>query len=186
MRESLSKCNGGAPYTEEEQRENKIETNVQPLMAPRLMHDARRQMSGASTRTSNFFKVNVDTGNEASDSVASYIITKKINKVLKRSLKYLETLRGQDANVVLHGKGTVVWEDANYWCPKVIGVEDFKVPSGTKIDFSNLTHFAIREEWSAAELMRKVSGKRVYPGWNVAEVKKLIRSWWMKGRKRMT
>ena len=171
----IEKFNGGAPFTEQEQKENNIFTNVQPLMAPRLAHDARRQLSGAANRTTNFFKVTVDTGNEASDSVASFVITKKINRVLKQSRKYLETLRGQDANVVMHGKGAVIWDDPNYWCPKVIGVEDLKVPSGTYIDFSNLTHFAIFEEWSAAELMRKVGGKRVYPGWNVGKVKKLIK-----------
>ena len=171
----IDKFNGNAPYTDQEARENNIFTNVQPLMAPRLAHDARRQLSGAANRTTNFFKVTVDTGNEASDSVASFIITKKINRVMKQSRKYLETLRGQDANVVLHGKGAVIWDDPNYWCPKVIGVEDLKVPAGTYIDFSNLTHFAIYEEWSAAELMRKVSGKRVYPGWNVSAVKTLIK-----------
>lgn len=171
----IEKFNGGAPFTEEEQKANNLFTNVQPLMAPRLAHDARRQLSGAATRTTNFFKVQVDTGSDASDAVASYIVTKKMNRVLKQSRKYLETLRGQDANVVLHGKGAVIWDDPNNWCPKVIGVEDLKIPSGTYIDFSNLTHFAIYEEWSAAELMRKVIGKRVYPGWNVPKVKRIIR-----------
>lgn len=171
----IDKFNGNAPFTEQEAAENNIFTNVQPLMAPRLAHDARRQLSGAATRTSNFFKVNVDVTGQASDTVASYHITKNLNKCLKYSRKYLETLRGQDANVVLHGKGVVIWEDPFSWCPKVVSVEDMKVPAGTYIDLSNLTHFAIYEEWSAAELMRKVSGKRVYPGWNVSAVKALIK-----------
>ena len=46
--------NGGAPYTQQEAMDNGILTNVQPLTAMRLAHDARGQLDHATSATGNY------------------------------------------------------------------------------------------------------------------------------------
>lgn len=168
--------NGGAPYTQQEAAENGIFTNVQPLMAPRLAHDARRQLDRARAPGGTYFNLAIDFGPPDQQRMLSRVITNAINKQLKCNRRFTELLRGIDANVVLHGRGPVIWNDGQDPLPTLIGIEDAKFPADTLIDFSNLSHFAVYMPLSAAELMDKVNRKRVDPGWNVKYVKKVIRS----------
>lgn len=166
--------NGGAPYTDNEALENGIFTNVQPLMAPRLAHDARRQLARSTAATGNYFTVKINL-NAPSEVVAnvSAIVTKAINKALKKDRHLVELLRGIDANVVLHGRGPVLWDDDMDPLPRMLAIEDLKLPTDTYTDFSNLTHFAVYMQLSAAELMEKITRKK-NPGWNVPEVKRVV------------
>jgi len=166
--------NGKEPYTEQETEENSIFTNVQPLMAPRIAHEARRQLAQASMRTGKYFTIAVDMKDKEQAAMASAVATSKLNRILKASMPFYEVLRGADANVVLHGRGPSMWDSQFGWCPKLLSVEDLKVPSNTRIDFSNASYFAVYQETSAAELLRKIGGKYVDKGWNVPAVKRLI------------
>ncbi len=166
--------NGVSPYTEREAEENNIFTNVQPLIAPRIAHEARRQLAQSALRGERFFTVTIDTKDKEKRDIVSMVVTKRINRILRDSMRYYEVLRGADANVVLHGRGPSMWDDPFAWCPRLLSVEDLKVPSNTLIDFSNLQYFAVYQEATAAELMRYVTRKRVDPGWNVPAVKRLV------------
>src|SRR5687767_15712540 len=48
--------NGSQPYTDQEQRENNINTNVNFLDAPRIAHQARNTLNNAFLKPGNFFK----------------------------------------------------------------------------------------------------------------------------------
>lgn len=167
--------NGGAPYTQQEAAENGIFTNVQPLMAPRLAHDARRQLDRARAPGGSYFNLAIDFGPPDQQRMLSRVITNAINKQLKDNRRFTELLRGIDANVVLHGRGPVLWNDGQDPLPTLLGIEDAKFPTDTYIDFSNLSHFAVYMPLSSAELMDKVHRKRVNPGWNIKYVKEVIK-----------
>lgn len=167
--------NGGAPYTDAEARADGIYTNVQPLMAPRLVHDARRQLSNATSSTGNYFTATIDVGSPEVQKLIASKVVGAINRQLKKKLPFSELLRGLDANVVLHGRGPALWDDDQDPIPRLLAIEDLKVPTDTYIDFSNLSHFAVYMPLSAAELWKKVGRKRVTPGWNVEYTKKVIK-----------
>lgn len=166
--------NGGSPYTSQEAEENGILTNVQPLMAPRLAHDARRQLDRSRNATGSYFNLSIDYGPVDQQEVLSRAVSRIINKQLREDTCFGELLRGMDANMVLHGRGPVIWDDDMDPIPKCLSIEDIKLPTDTYVDFSNLSHFAVYMPLSAAELMDKVSRKRVNPGWNVKYVKQVI------------
>jgi len=168
--------NGAPPWTEKEAEENHIFTNVQPLIAPRVAHEARRQLAQATMRNGRFFKVSVDLKDKSKAEIVSYEVTNRLNRILRGSMRFYEILRGADANVVIHGRGPSMWDDRHAWCPVLLSIEDLKVPTNAYVDFSNVSFFAVYQEASAAELLRKISGKNVDPGWNVPAVKRLIAS----------
>lgn len=165
---------GEAPFTEKEAIDNHFYTNVQPLMAPRIAQQARQQLSRATMRGRIRFSVDVDLGDMNLAKFVSGEITRLINLPIVRSKAYRTVCFGVDATLFLHGRGPVIWDDTHRWLPRTLGLEDFKVPSSTFTDFSNLSHFAVYQEISVAELYRKISGKFVDPGWRVERVKRLL------------
>lgn len=167
--------NGQAPYTEEQARENNLAVNYNDLSAPRMAHDARRQFSSAFQKPANFFKVQVDSGPVHKRATYSTIITKELNKLLKKSLPYFETLRSTFANVVLHGIGPVVWQDCERWYPKAKGVEDILVPGRTTLDLDNMSLFAVFESYTPMQLRKLTMGPNRDPGWNMDLVGKAIK-----------
>jgi hypothetical protein len=166
--------NGDPPYTESEASENSIETNVNFLEATNIAHDARRQFSNAFLKSGNFFTVSLDGGPVHKRYDWGKIITKEINKRMKRSLAYVECRRSTFAQVVLHGKGPALWEDKFSWCPKAYGIEDVLLPSKTLVSMENLDHFAVFCQYTAGALYRKTHGKVADPAWNKPMVEKLL------------
>ncbi len=168
--------NGGQPFTDQEAEENHIYTNVQPLVAPRIAHEARRQLAQATMRSGRYFNVSIDLKDKEKASLVSVAVTDQINRILKNTDRFYELLRGADATVVLHGRGPSMWDDYYAWCPKLLSIEDLKLPTNTYVDLSNLYYFAVYQELTAAELWRHINGSRADPGWNVPAVKRLIAS----------
>ena len=114
--------NGTAPYSEQEALENNLAVNFNDLSAPRSGHDARAQIAGNFQKTANYFKVTIDSGPAHKRQERSSIITKELNKRLKKSLSYLESQRSCFANLVLHGIGPCTWQDPQRSYPKAKGV----------------------------------------------------------------
>lgn len=166
--------NGLPPFSEQEARENKLQTNVNFLEGPNIIHNARTQLSNAFLKPGYYFNVNLDAGPPHLRRTWSRILTQEINRILKRSLSYTEQLRSTHAQIVLHGIGPALWENPNEWCPYARGIEDVLVPSGTFIDMENLSHFAVFRRYTAAELYRKTHGDAVDPGWDVPLADKCI------------
>src|SRR3954463_13798193 len=85
--------NGAPPFSEEDMRDNKSVTNVNFLESTTLAHNARRQFYNAFLKSGNYFTVNVDAKPRHKQKKWSAIITKEINKRMKRSLPYFENFR---------------------------------------------------------------------------------------------
>jgi hypothetical protein len=166
--------NGAPPFSEEDMRDNKSVTNVNFLESTTLAHNARRQFYNAFLKSGNYFTVNVDAKPRHKQKKWSAIITKEINKRMKRSLPYFENFRSTFASVVLHGIGPNLWNDKESWCPTMCGVEDVLVPGNTYLTMENLPFFAVYRPYTAMQLKKKISGPNIDAGWNVPLVTKLI------------
>lgn len=166
--------NGFPPYTEEEVSENNLAVNVNFLESTRLAHDARSQFNNAFTKPGNYFTARTDMGPRHKRSKYGAIVTREINRIMKRSLPYFECYRSKFALDVLHGIGPATWQDGDVWCPDPAGIEDILVPGNTLITLKNLSMFAIYRSFSAPELIRLAKGPKKDPGWNVGLVDKCL------------
>lgn len=166
---------GFPPFSEEEQDINHFDTNVNFLEAPGLAHKARSTWNNAFLKPGLFFTVTLDSGPVHKRGSWGHTITKEINRALKGSLPYIETIRATGAQVILHGVGPKMWERAATWRPVEIGIEDLLVPSRTRVNLSNLDYFAVYREYTPGELFGMTHGKRVDPGWNMGVVRKVLK-----------
>lgn len=166
--------NGVPPYSDEQVRENNLAVNVNFLEATKLAHDARRQFYNAFLKPGNFFVITLDSGPIYKRRKWAKILTHHLNRCLKRSQSYFETMRSTFANVVLHGIGPCAWGDKEIAIPKAIGVEDVLFPSQTLVSMENTEFFAIARRYTAAQLHRLTTGPKVDPGWKLPVVKQCI------------
>lgn len=162
--------NGDQPFTEAEMRENSISTNVNRLDGPRIIAQARSQLSSAHMKSANYFSVNLDYGNPVKKQEWANIITRCMNRKMKRCRPYADVLESQFASTILHGIGPVTWLRDKNWKPIARGIEDVFVPTGTYLTLENLTHFAIYVTFTAAEL----SAMKDQKGWNNGLIDRLI------------
>lgn len=166
--------NGHPPYTEQEVQENNLAVNVNFLESTRLAHDARSQFANAFTKPGNFFGARTDTGPRHKRSTWGTIVTKEINRRMKKNLPYFEKNRSVFALDVLHGIGPATWADQEMWCPDPAGVEDILIPGKTLLTFKNLAMYAVYRSFSAPELIKLTRGPNVDPGWNQDLVSKCL------------
>lgn len=166
--------NGVPPYSDEQVRENNLAVNVNFLEATKLAHDARRQFYNAFLKPGNFFVITLDSGPIYKRRTWGKVLTKELNRCLKRSQGYYETMRSTFANVVLHGIGPTAWTDKETAIPKAIGVEDVLLPSQTLVSMENVEFFAIARRYTASQLYRLTTGPKVDPGWKLPVVRQSI------------
>lgn len=166
--------NGDPPYTAEEATENQIEINRNFLHGVQVLSEARRQWNQAFMSTPRYFNVVIDKGPPQERDRWGKVISKELNRSLKKSRAMMEQIRATGANVILHGIGPVTWRDRDYPFPEVLPIDGLLIPGGTDIDFENLTRFAIRREYTPAQLHDLISGPKVDPGWNLSLAKKRI------------
>lgn len=161
-------ANGVPPYTETEVQENGISVNVNSLELTSLAHAGRMQFLQGFVKPGKYFSCQTDFGPLHERQRRSEVVTREINRILKNSVKYYETIRGQFAQLVLHGISPSVWENRHQLIPRVIGIEDCLVPSGTILGFENLPHLFLYRSFTAMELYRLVYGcGEPDPGWNL-------------------
>jgi len=166
--------NGLPPYTANEVEQNRIITNVNDLTASRLFFDTTKQFSNAFLKAGNYFTVRLTCGPTHKRDEWSRIITTEINRVMKKSQRYRQTLRNVFAQLVLHGIGPASWGTPQMWIPTMHQLCDVLIPSQTLLTMENLSHFAIYRRYTAAQLAQKISGPRVDKGWNKGVVAKCI------------
>jgi hypothetical protein len=166
--------NGAPPYTEDEVEANGIEVNVNFLESTRLAHDARSAFTNAFMKPGMYFRVHTDRGPEHLRTRFGTIVSKELNRIMKLSLCYTESLRSKFSQLVLHGIGPNVWQNAEEWCPHPIGVEDLLVPSNTFLHFKNLPFFCVLRDFTAPELIKLTRGEYVDPGWNLDLVRRAL------------
>src|SRR4030095_12625692 len=166
--------NGNPPYSAKEQSENRIFTNVNFLEAAKIAHDPRSQMNNAFLKPGNYFTIRGDNAPPEKRQEFSNIVTREINRVMKKSLSYTVFLQNIFAQVVLHGAVPAVWPTAKRWIPDFIAMDDCLFPSGTRTSLDNLEYFAVLRRYTAGELINRTRGKAVDPGWNMPLVNKII------------
>lgn len=166
--------NGVPPYTEQEVEENKIDVNVNFLEGTRLLHDARAQYYQAFLKPGKYFTLTTDFGSQTKRSHYAAIVSREMNRIMKRSLKYFEVMRSKFGMLALHGISPAVWENEDKWCPKSIGVEDALVPSNTLVGFDNLPLLVVYRSFTGYELAKLTAKRHRDPGWNMPLVKRAI------------
>jgi hypothetical protein len=166
--------NGVPPYSDTEVQDNHISVNVNFLESTRLAHDARSQFTNAFQKPGKFFTARTDTGARHKRQSYGSIVSTAINRRMKKSLVYMETLRSQFALDILHGIGPATWEDNETWCPDPRGIEDILIPANTHLTFKNLPFFAVMRSFTATELIKLTRGPHVDPGWNMEVVNSAI------------
>lgn len=167
-------ANGNSPWTVAEADAAQIQTNVNWLEMPEMCADARRTYYNAFFKQGNFFKAACNYGNAVKRRKWGAIVTAEINRMMKRSRAYTETLKSQLAMCVLHGIGPVVWFDRERWCPRSVSLEDVLIPSDTRLSMENLSHFAVFRQYTPMELKKAALSPGSDPAWNKDVVKAAI------------
>lgn len=162
-----SLCNGTPPYTDEEVEEGNINTNVNGLSATKITQDARRQFSTAFLNPDPLFTVDVDVNPKWKKKEWSFKIQSEINRMIKRSMPYMESTRNVFAQLVLHGISPSSWKDKYSWCPTSDAIADVLVPSNTLLDLSNLPFLVRHRKYTGAQLWKMTHGYKVDSGWNI-------------------
>lgn len=159
--------NGFPPYTEAEVEENNLVVNVNFLESTRLAHDARSQFNNAFMKPGAYFTARTDMGPKHKRSTYGAIVTREINRIMKRDIGYFECFRSKFASDVLHGIGPATWPDSQTWCPEPAGIEDVLVAGNTLLTLKNLPFFAVYKSFSAMDLLRIKNSVVKDPGWNM-------------------
>lgn len=166
---------GYPPYPPAEAEASGIQVNSNDLSLARLAHDARAQLYQGHFKPGNAFTARTDMGPIHKRTDRGVVVTKEVNRCLKRSMEYYELQRSKFAQDVLHGIGIGVWNTKQMWCPDPTAIVDVLIPSNTLLTFKNLPFFAICREYTAEELYRLTHGPKVDPGWNVPVVMEAIK-----------
>lgn len=170
--------NGDPPYTPEEEKENKIQININWREGVMLLLQARQQYENAFLSPSNYFTIRVPDAPPSKAAKISGILTNNVNRLLKNSRPYLHTMREKFGSICLHGIGAQMWPDQYAPIPFMVPVEDMLVPTDTLITLENLCHLPIRRKMTPGQLFRKTLGlgDKIDPGWNVKMVRKILDS----------
>lgn len=157
--------NGVKPFEDDEA--NPI--NVNFLEGTKLALDARSQFSGAFMKPGQYFSLSTDSGPKHKRSLYSSIVTKEMQKIIRRDMGYFETMRSKFAMDVLHGIGTSAWENTEKWAPNAIGIEDVGIPANTLISMKSLPFFYIYRSFTVPELKKLTRDRKAAAaaGWNL-------------------
>lgn len=169
-----SLANGAPPYTNEEVEQNRISTNCNFLEFGEKIHDARRQLTTAMTGGNDFLTVDLDFGPVWRKKEWGAFITRRINKAMRGSRTYLDTVDSACAGSSLHGVGPSMWQDKQTALPKAVGIEDVYVPTNTLVSMDNLPFMLIYRQYTANQLQVLTQGKYCDPAWNKPLVKRCI------------
>lgn len=171
--------NGWSPYTDQEAQENHIQVNVNWGEGSDLLLQARQQYENAFLTTGYYFTIKVPDAPVSKRNDYSSVLTSEANKVLKKSLPYIQTQREKWGSVVLHGTGAQMWEDDQKPIPYFVRVPDLLIPTDTEITLDDLPYFAVRQRMKVGQLYRKTFGKgeNVDPGWQLDKVRKILDSY---------
>ena len=168
---------GWAPYTADEVRDNDINANFNDLTSTRKAHDARGQMYQAILKPGNYFRATCDLGPRHSRQQNCEIVTRNMNRVMKKNLGYYELQRSKIAQSILHGIGTAAWPNGDSWRPKAVSIEDVLIPSGeaSELPMENLPLFAIHKSLTGPELIKLTRGPNRDKGWNMEMVEECLK-----------
>lgn len=167
-RERIDQLFGGwPPYSPQEVEEDNRAVNVNFGEPITLAHDARSQFFNAFMKPGNYFTARTDYGPKHKRDKYGAIVTRKINRIMKRSINYFECFRSRFALDVLHGIGPAAWPDQDSWCPEDQAICDVGIPARTLLKMTNLPFFYIYRSFTQPELARITRSTKRDPGWNM-------------------
>lgn len=169
--------NGAPLLSDSDAKKLNLKINCNLGEAPVLGQNGRRQYQNAFLSRNNFFSIRLPDAPVEHQADWGSFITRQINKCLKSSLSYFELQRSKWAAVLLHGYAPCLYYNGWQTQPEFVGLEDFRVPSDTKCDLSNLSWFAVRKNYTEGELSRKVFGKYSDKGWNKKSVAQILHTY---------
>lgn len=177
----INNCfNGRRPFTPEEEAKLQIQVNVNWNEGSNLLQSATRQINSALLFKESFFRLTCVSGELEKRQVRGEKATVNIQKPLKKGAsgkKHLFLMRDRNASLALHGLGPMMWLNSYDWMPVYIPLEDLLIPTDTKLDNSNLAHFAVHMYPTPYQLYTMTHGKKVDKGWNVPFVDKILASY---------
>lgn len=156
----------------------KINVNFGELMT--LLAQARRQYRTAFFGTGRFFTVKIPKAPTEYQAEWEYWITDHINNVMNESLSYFEEEESKWSAVVCHGIGPTIRYDSDAWEAEYLAIEDFRVPTDTKLSFKNLDWFAARKMWTVFELVQEVFPEKETENskkWDKPAIKKILKNY---------
>lgn len=166
-RAKINQLFNGAPLlSAEDAKKLGLRVNCNLGEAPVLGQHGRRQYHTAFLSRSSYFTIRLPDAPPEKQMEWGSFITRKINKILKRSMIYFELQRSKWAAVLLHGFAPTLYYDKHCVKPEFVALEDIRFPTDAKCDFSNLQWFSVRKSYTEGELSRKVFGKKPAKGWN--------------------
>jgi hypothetical protein len=166
--------NGNPPFDETTAEENGVQINRNFLEGPNMLARSRRQFDTALLQGGVFFNVSLDSGPVHKRRDWASIITRNLNRPLKESPIYLETIQSTTANIVLHGIAPSIWKNRSAAIPTPMGVEALLIPSDTFRSFENLEYFALFHQFTPSQLYDLTHGPKVDPGWNMKLVRERL------------
>lgn len=170
-REKINRLfNGGLPYSKAQEAENSVSVNRNFLTGPNILTSGRGQWNNAFLKQKTYFGVSLDSGPVNKRQEAGAIITRNINRQLKKCRAQMEQIRAEGAQVILHGIAPSGFKDRR--CPILtsLPVASLLIPDETDLDFENLEYFAVFREWTPYQLYALTHGPKVDPGWNMEAV----------------
>jgi hypothetical protein len=192
-------ANGVPPLSANEAAKVGLKVNCNFGEQAQAHAEARRQLRSAYYHTPRFFRMQFrQTCNVPTDKQQAWqgFITDFINGKMRDSVSYFWLRESTDAAVVAHGLGPVAWYSKTEWCPKVVPLEDWYVPTDTENSFDNLSWFAVRILYTEWDLAKRVFGPNRVPGWNKEAIKRILKEYhedntenldydWMKAPEKM-
>lgn len=153
----------------------KINVNFGDLMT--LLAQARRQYRNAFFGTGRFFTVKIPKAPVEHQSEWEYFITDWLNNLMNEHLPYFEQHENVWMAVVSHGIGPTIYYDPDAWMSEFQAIEDLRIATDTKLDFSNLDWFAARKQWTVGELVESVTSKKPNNHWKKEQVAEILKNY---------
>lgn len=173
-------ANGEPPLSDDEAASTGVKVNTNFLEQSELHLQARSQYLTGFYHSQRFFTQQfVDDCDVPKHKRASWeaFITRKLNRIMRKSREYFALHDNRFASVVGHGIGPCGWFDKTEWLPQYIAIEDLYVPTDTKCDFTNLEWFAVRWNYTEGELAKKAFGPNALKAWKKKEVAKILKEY---------
>jgi hypothetical protein len=169
--------NGVPPLGLDDARKTNMKVNVNWGEGAVLAHNARRQYANAFIKPKRYFKISLPDCDDPKGKDWAMFMTRKINRVLKRSREFTELFKYRIASIVAHGIGPQIWNDREGWLPRYVALDNLRIPTDTRTSLDNLEWFAERREYTPGELAEKVFGENSLPGWNKNAVQDILKAY---------
>lgn len=170
-------ANGLPPLNKEQAKKNNVKVNFNSLELAELLAQARRQYLTGFYHSQRFFSIQCDTMPQAEKAMWEAFITRKLNRIMRKSRKYYALHKSRFMSVVSHGIGACAWFDKDRWLPKYVPLEDLFMPTDTECSFENLMWFGVRVPFTEFELAKRAFGPNALPAWKKKPVASILKEY---------